>query len=364
MPDGLSYRMAVRDDCPAALDSVVSLHRGRLTPGENRLSYSVTPLRRGDVVFGDIHARLTGPLGLLRRQYTMRVPCSRPVWPDLEPTPRKRAALQRALRLSGDAVHRMASGHAEFAHIRDYAPGDDPRSINWFATARRGQLMRNVYRPERGQHVILALDCGRTMAAVQRVGKTRLDLALEALVLVASAALARGDEVSVIAYSDRVHLHLRRIRGTAGIAEIVGGTYNLTAKPVYVGPQLLADEVYAHHRRHSLLLLFTDLSDLVANDLFERHMHLLESRHSMAVMTFVDTALQETVEHPPATLDDAVIAGVAAGLLADRADFRSRLRARGVTVVETSEELFSTALEQYVRFKNTNRSWRTRRMGG
>ncbi len=361
---GDGYRANVWDDCPPALRGRGEEQRGRVRPGLTHFSYQVTPDRRGDVAFKDIHARLTGPLGMLRRQYTISARTPQPVWPDLKPVPRKRAALQRALRLSGDAVHRMASGNAEFSHIRDYAAGDDPRSINWFATARRGGLMRNVYRPERGQHVILALDCGRTMAALQNEGKTRLDLALEALILTASAALERGDEVSVIAYSDKIHRHLRRLRGSARIADIVQSVYNLAALPVYAGPQVLADAVYAHHRRHSLLLLFSDLSDLAANDLFERHAHLIETRHSLAVMSFVDAALQGVFEREPKTLDDAVVVGVAAALLSDRTRFRERLLLRGITVVESREELFSAALEEYVRFKNAGRGWRTRRMGG
>ncbi len=349
-----AHRLMIQDDAPPQL---CAARNSIATNAEQsgRYSYQVSPKSRGNVEFGDIHLRVTGPLHLFWAQF--KIPAKTPVsvWPNTRLTTDKHAALQKALRLEGARIRHFGIGLAEFAHIREYAQGDDPRQVNWFATARRQTLMRNVYEPERGQNVILAIDCGRSMAVMQNAGKTRLDLALEAALLTAQVAFANGDEINVIAYSNEVHLHLSHLRGKSGMRQLIESTYDLTAHIVYSDPHIMADLVYAHHKRHALLILLTDLTDLSTNDLFEQNIRVLEKHHTCLVASFTDEALEEAITKEAGSFAAATKVAIAAGLLNDRKSYRDRLFSRHIEVVEARQELYTEALKAYVRYKNAAR---------
>lgn len=343
----------IRDDIPDLLEaSEVTLENTEREGEHLQGHYVIVAQHRAKVTFGDLHIRIQSPWGLLMRQF--RIPATQvvDVWPDLRLTPAKQLALQHALLREGLQIRHLGTGQTEFAHIREYALGDDPRQVNWFATARRHALMRNVYEPEKGQSIILAIDCGRTMGILQHDGKTRLDLAIEAAYLTASAALENGDEVSLIAYSDVIQVHLEHLSGRRGLREMLMALLDLQATPVYSGPHLVADRVYRYHKRHALLLFFTDLTDLSANDLFEQNLRILEKRHTCVITSFTDETLESLFTSSAATFTEAAQVGVAASILNERIAFKERLRQRKMMVFEARSEVYSAALQSYIRHKN------------
>ncbi len=349
-------RARIRDDLPPLTEAVSDTREALLPTGATTVAYDLRPLQRGSAAFGDIHVRLFGRCGLMCRQYRTEAQETVTVWPDLRVTSERQAALDQVLLREGSHLRRMGSGQTEFSHIDNYAVGDDPRHINWHATARKGFPMKNMYQPERGQHIILAIDCGRSMGVIQQGGKTRLDLALETALLLAGGALKNGDEVSAIAYSDRVHAHVRKVKGEAGIQELVRSLSTVSPHPVYTGVHTLIDIVFSQYKRRSLLLLFSDLTDLAANDLFLRRIAILERRHSCLVATFTDEALEGAVITPIRSVMEATVAGAAASLLNGRRKYKEQLATQGIDVVETKTELLPDVARAYARYKNTRRS--------
>lgn len=315
-------------------------------------SYLLTPAFRGDAPFGDVHMRIEGRYRLALRQYRTDCTATATVWPDVRLTQGKQLALTRALTLRGETVRAIGSGAAEFSHIREYAVGDDPRTINWFASARQTGLMRNVYQPERGQHIILALDSSRAMGIVQTDGKSRLDLALEALLLTARGALSAGDEVSVLVFSDHIEQHIPHLRGEKAIARLVDALHAVRAKPVFVGIHTVIDAVYRYETRHSLLIVFSDFADLASNDILERNLKVLERRHTCVFASFTDESLEGAIRSAPDSPEALAHIGAAALLLQVREDLKQRLRARHMEVIEERLELYSEAMRAYVYYKN------------
>ncbi len=354
--DATFRRARIRDDLPSLTQAETDTREALLAIGDTTIAYDLVPLQRGNVSFGNVHIRLFGRLGLMCRQYRAEATKTVTVWPDLRMTSERQAALEQVLLREGSHLRRTGSGQTEFSHISNYAAGDDPRHINWHATARKGFPMKNAYQPERGQHIILAIDCGRGMGVIQQSGKTRLDLALEAALLLAGGALKNGDEVSAIAYSDRVHTHVSRVKGEAGIRELVYSLSDVAPHPVYTGVHTLIDIVFSHYKRRSLLLLFSDLTDLAANDLFLRRMAILERRHSCLVASFTDEALEGAMITPVRNVAEATAVGAAAGLLNRRREYKEQLTARGIDVIETRTELLPDVARAYARFKNSRRS--------
>jgi uncharacterized protein (DUF58 family) len=97
----------------------------------------------------------------------------------------------------GNQLSRAKGDGIEFAEIREWAPGDRVRSINWRATARRGDLYVNQQHPERNTDVVLFLD---TYADVRSGLQGTLDLTVRAAASLAHRYLQRKDRVGVVSF--------------------------------------------------------------------------------------------------------------------------------------------------------------------
>ena len=87
------------------------------------------------------------------------------VIPDLTETKHYLENAQRFLLYEGSKIRKQRSGVGDFAQIRNYVVGDDPRKINWRQTAKLQEVMTNEYEPEHGKYITILIDCGRMMGA-------------------------------------------------------------------------------------------------------------------------------------------------------------------------------------------------------
>ena len=165
----------------------------RITAGGTQVVWRLTPLLRGDLLLGPFHLKLHGPWKLCARQ--VEVPLLSPVkvYPDLTALSRDALKLSRARDDEAKRIIRRPAEGREFESLRDYQPGDDRRTLDWKATARRGKPMVRVTQPERNQQVLLLLDCGRHMAgetagAPGAPSRRKLDFAVDAALRVAKTS--------------------------------------------------------------------------------------------------------------------------------------------------------------------------------
>ena len=156
----------------------------------------------------------------------------------------------------------------EFDSLREYVVGDDVRSIDWRATARRSDVVVRTWRPERDRRVVIVLDTGRTAAGRVGVDPTagdpngwpRLDWSMDAALLLAALASRAGDTVDFLAH-DRVTR-----AGVFGAArtELLGRVVEAMAplKPALIESDATAmvSAVIRRTRRRALVVLMTDLN--------------------------------------------------------------------------------------------------------
>ena len=95
-----------------------------------------------------------------------------------------------------ETSHRKGEG-IEFADLRQFAPGDPLKRVNWRASARRGDLWVNESHPERNTDVILFVD---SFAEARLGGESTLDVAVRATAVLADAYASRRDRVGLIGY--------------------------------------------------------------------------------------------------------------------------------------------------------------------
>lgn len=332
---GRRVRVRVTDDLPPLLqregDDVadVSVPAWR----EERVPYAVKALRRGDGEFGDLHLRVAGPLGLAWRQRTVGQADPVRVVPGILEVRRYRLlGLRNRLREAGFRAVRQRGEGGSFESLREYVRGDDPRTVDWKASARRGNLIVRQFQLERRQNVVIAIDAGRLMT--QKVGeRERLDYALTAALLLADVARVHDDAVGLLVFSDRVEAFIPPARNSVSrLAEALGEVHARMVEPNYPAAfTYLSKQV----RKRSLLVLFTDLIDPLASAAVVSQLSRAADRHLPLAVAIRNPDL-EAAAALTAT-DEATVYRRAAAeeLLQARAAALAPMQRAGVLVADT-----------------------------
>jgi uncharacterized protein (DUF58 family) len=232
--------------------------------------------------------RSFGPLGLAARQGNHDVPWSLrvlPAFPSRRYLPEKLAKLRI---LDGRTAARIRGQGTEFDSLRDYVEGDDARSIDWRATARRSAVVVRTWRPERDRRIVLVLDTGRTSAA--RIGSApRLDAALDAALLLGTLASRAGDRIDLIAVDDRPRLLSRSARShgdpVSGLLEAMAG---LHPRLVETDGRRLVAVVLRRVKQRALIVLFTTLDEAAITEGLLPVLPSLTRKHVVMVASVAD----------------------------------------------------------------------------
>lgn len=367
--------LKVRDSVDLRLNPSGETGSGRCTAGETwDLHYYVRPDERGDHAFGSVSARYLGPLGLVWRQYPTPLAGTVKVYPDLRAVRSYETLARRAqLQEMGLRRTRRRGPGTEFERLRDYAPDDEYRRINWAATARRHTPITVDYQTERSQSVIVVLDAGRRMSLRIRAGGTdddaenidpgdaqvadspvltRLDYAVNAALLLAFVSLQYGDRVGLVAFTDRVVRHLPPRSGRYQFLALTESLYNVRAEAAEADYAIGLGYLAAHDPQRSLVIIFTDLVEPESTALLVGHAAHLARRHVVLVVTLDDPEVARLAGLRPAASRPLYERAVARDLLDARAETLHRLRGQGVLTLDVSAEKLSPALiNQYLAIK-------------
>ncbi len=328
-------RVRVTDDLPPMLerqgddvaDVWVTARR------EEPVRYTVRTVRRGDGVFGDLHLRVAGPLGLAWRQRRVSLAAPVRVVPGVLEVKRYRLlGLRNRLREAGFRSVRQRGEGGAFESLREYVRGDDPRTLDWKATARRGNLIVRQFQLERRQNVMIVIDAGRLMT--QKVGeRERLDYALTAALLLADVARVHDDAVGLLVFSEKVEAFIPPARNSlTRLAEALGEVHASMVEPNYPAAfTYLGQQV----RRRSLLVLFTDIIDPLASAAVVSQLSRAADRHLPLAVAIRNPDLEAAAALPPT--DEAAVYRRAAAeeLLQARAAALAAMQRAGVLVADT-----------------------------
>ena len=286
---GRRVRGVLRDAWPPSAQASPTRRRIDVPPGERRRFPTVIrPRRRTELHAGRVTIRSVGPLGLAARQGNHEVPWSLrvlPAFPSRRHLPEKLAKLRI---LDGRTAARVRGQGTEFDSLRDYVEGDDARSIDWRATARRSAVVVRTWRPERDRRIVLVLDTGRTSAA--RIGAApRLDAALDAALLLGTLASRAGDRVDLIAVDDRPRLLSRSARAhgdpLSGLLEAMAG---LHPRLVETDSSRLVAEVLRRVKQRALIVVFTTLDEAAITEGLLPVLPSLTRKHVVMVASVAD----------------------------------------------------------------------------
>jgi uncharacterized protein (DUF58 family) len=319
---------------------------------ETSVDYETRPRERGQYTLSIVYVRIRGSLGLWQRQAHVVCEQTIRVQPDLSGVRGMLATVQRSLILDGKRVYRRSMAGSDFQGIRDYTPDDDPRAINWSATARAMQTKVNLYQPERNKIVTLLIDCGRLMG-VELDGQTKLDRSLEAALTLAAVALQRGDQVAALAVSGQLSAYVPPGKGMAYLQTILDAVYDLKSDASESNYAQALAHLARVQKKRSLLVLFTDMENALFESELAPYLIRLRRSHPVLMLCLQDPVLHEWSRIEIRRTKDAYVKSTAYKFMEDRRQFAARMVALGIEVLDVpANELALAAVNTYLDMKS------------
>jgi uncharacterized protein (DUF58 family) len=355
-PGNRSLSVAIRDATPRSGARTPVVHRNRIGSHGGMLEAQMVPGRRGRLELGPVTVRVSGPIGLGGRQATLPIVDTVRVYPALPGRSEVELRIERARMLqSGQRSSRHRGGGTDFDSLRDYHPDDEFRRINWTATARAAKPITNLYREDRDQQIVLLLDAGRTMAGTV-AGLSRFEHALDAAIALAELATRAGDHVGVMAFASGVEATLSPRGGRDQPRRALELLFDLEPSLDPTDYRGAFGTLLSRHRRRSLLVLFTDLTEQsVMQPLFDA-LPVLLPRHLLMIGSIVDPEVLAWRSALPGSYEDAYLAAAAAQSLSARNRASAHLRSRGVIVEDREPGRLTGALaDRYLQIKSAAR---------
>lgn len=326
-----------------------------LAPGAaQRIETLLTPTRRGDRTPDLVTVRSIGPFGLAGRQVSREVPWRVRVLPPFHSRKHLPSRLLQLRETDGRTPVLIRGQGSEFDSLREYVIGDDVRSIDWRATARRNDVVVRTWRPERDRHVVIVLDTSRTSAG--RVGdEPKLDSAMDAALLLAALATRAGDRVDLLAYDSELRTAVAGAMPGRTLALFSDAMAVLEPSLVELDGATLARHLLAHVRRRSLIVLLTSLDPASIHEGLLPELRQLTRKHTVLLASVADPRIAELAGARGDA--NAVFAAASAELaLSVRRNTADVLGRHGIEVVDAVPAKFAPALaDKYLELKAKGR---------
>jgi uncharacterized protein (DUF58 family) len=348
------FNYQIRDGVPQDLPGTPELIAGVQSTGTiGTSSYTVHPYRRGEYEWQGIYVRQLSRWGLAWQQWRVDAAQAVAVYPDLIGL--KALSIQLALQSSGAMRQARKRGMGtEFSELREYNTGDDPRSIDWKATARRNRPLIRVLEPEQEQTVIILLDRGRLMTANIQ-GYQRFDLGLNATLSLALTAIQRGDRVGVGVFDRYLTTWIPPQQGQNHFSRILDRLSRI--QPELLEPDYLGavTNILKQQSRRALVVVITDIIDDIASAELLTALGRLTPRYLPFCVTLRDPQVDLRAQQLATDIPGAYTQAVAIDLLRQRELAFANLQRRGVLVLDAPATQISDRLvDRYIQIKSRN----------
>jgi len=350
---GFPVRLSVIDEIPYQFQERSWLRKTTLTTGEKQeIMYTLRPLERGEYVFNDINVFVHGPLQLVKRRFVFEAKKTIKVYPSYMQM-RRYQLLAVANKLQEAGVKRMQRlGHSmEFEHIKEYVRGDDYRTINWKATARKEGLMVNNYTDERSQQIYCLINKGRVMKMPFN-GLTLLDHAINASLVLSNVALVKQDRAGLITFAENQDTFLLADKKPTQMNSILESLYKQQTRFLEPDYEKLFSVIRNRITNRSLLMLFTNFESMEG---LQRELPALKKiahYHLLLVVFFENTELKSLVEQKAATIEDIYIKTIAEKFSFEKRLMVKELHMNGIpSILTTPENLTVNTVNKYLELK-------------
>ncbi len=325
-----------------------------LAAGEGKnLTYELRPTRRGVYGFGQVRVFARMGAGLLIRRYTCAEPVNVKVYPSYLMLHRfELLAMSNRLTEFGIKKIRRIGHQTEFEQIKEYVQGDDFRTINWKASARRHDLMVNLYQDERSQQIYNVIDKGRVMQQAFQ-GMTLLDYSINASLMLSYIAIHKSDKAGLATFNQHFDSFVPASRQTSQMELLLENLYK--QETTFGESDFSALCVYLKKRiaRRSLLILYTNFDSMNALNRQIGYLAQLSKQHRLLVVFFEDNELREFIEKPVTTTEGYYQQVIAEKFTYEKRLIVSTLMQHGIySVLTTPDQLTVDVVNKYLEMKS------------
>ncbi len=343
----------VIDEIPHQFQRRDVLFTTALQPGEKKIiRYMLRPVKRGSYSFGTVNVFVTGAIGFINRRYKFQQPAEVPVYPSYIQM-RKYQLMAISNRLSEVGVKRVRKlGHSmEFEQIKEYVQGDDYRTLNWKATARKGQLMVNNFTDEKSQQVYCVIDKGRVMK-MPFEGLSLLDYAINASLVLCNVALTKQDKAGLLTFSERMGSFLPANKKAGQMQNILEVLYNQKTRYLESDFEQLYIALRQKVSQRSLVVLFTNFESINGMRRHLPYLRKIAQHHLLLIVFFENTELASLVNTPAKNVEKVYTKTVAEKFTYEKRMIEKELQQYGIiSILSTPQALTINTINKYLELK-------------
>ena len=345
--------MEIIDELPVQFQKRDWKLKQRFSANEQKnIIYKLRPVERGEYDFGNIILYVKSLLGLLMRRHDIDAEQTVPVYPSYMQL-RKYELLSQTTIQSEHGNKRMRKiGHSmEFEQIKEYVRGDDMRTMNWKATARKGSLMVNNYTDEKSQQVYSIIDKGRLMKMPFN-DLTLLDYAINSTLVLSNVCLQKQDRVGVITFANKMGSLIAADRKPIQRENILQLLYNQETAFLESDYEMLYMQIRNRIKHRSLLILYTNFESLSGLRRQLNYLRSIARHHLLMVVFFENTELHKLSHLHAANIEEVYIKTIAEKFEFEKRLIVKELQKHGILSVLTApEHLTVNAVNKYLELK-------------
>ena len=319
---------------------------------EKWFGYKIRPLKRGVYSFGKLNIYCQSPLRFIERRYIFDEGQEVPVYPSfIQMKKYELLAISNKLVETGIKKIRKIGTQTEFDHIREYVIGDDYRTMNWKATARKTSFMVNQHQDERSQQVYAIIDMGRVMR-MPFEGMTLLDYAINTSLAILNIAIKKYDKAGLLTFTEQIETFLPAERKGSQMTMIMELLYSQTTRFAESNYELLYTTVQRKIRHRSLLILYTNFESLVSVKRQLPYLKRLAKSHLLLVVFFSNTEISSILKTRPSNLDEIYRKTIAEKFAFEKRQIINEFLRYGIhSVLTTPANLTVGTINKYLEFK-------------
>ena len=316
------------------------------------LEYALKPLERGAYYFGKLQVFVSSPIGLVAKRYSFddkKMVCTYPSYVQLK----KFDFASFSNHLSEHGINKIRRiGHTmEFEQIKEYVAGDDIRSLNWKASAKRNQLMINQYTDEKSQLVYSVIDQGRVMKMPFN-GLSLLDYAINSTLALSNVILKKQDKAGMFTFSKKVQNVVVAERRTSQMNYIMETLYNIKTDFFESDYSRLYSDIKRTITNRSLLLLYTNFETLDGLNRQLPYLKGIAKNHVLVIVFFKNTELSSVIKREAQNIREVYDKVAAEKFMFEKKLIVNELKKYGIhSILTEPEHLTLNAINKYLEIK-------------
>jgi uncharacterized protein (DUF58 family) len=319
---------------------------------QKNIIYKLRPVERGEYNFGRIILYVKSLLGLLMRRHDIEATATVPVYPSFLQLRKYELLSQTTIQTEHGNKRMRKIGHSmEFEQIKEYVRGDDIRTVNWKATARKGSLMVNNYTDEKSQQVYCVIDKGRLMKMPFNE-LTLLDYAINSTLVLSNVCLQKQDRVGVITFANRMGALIAADKKPIQRENILQLLYNQDTAFLESDCEMLYMQIRNRIKHRSLVVLYTNFESLSGLRRQLNYLRSIARHHLLMVVFFENTELHQLSHLNAGNIEEVYIKTIAEKFEFEKRMIVKELQKHGILAVLTApEHLTVNAVNKYLELK-------------